>query len=413
MKCPNCGGEVGNYNTCQFCGTLITPEMMKQQIELEKLEMERQVKKNRKGCPNCGSANIVVERETLEKIKEGNNEKTIKRTMARCQDCGHTWTNDDPYKDDFKRAIIGISIGFAVLIVLMIAVSIISYNGTKHEREEERLAAERELEEKRLENERELEEKRIAAERELEEKRLEAKRLEEERLAAEREAEEKRLAAEREAEEKRLEEERKLNELEVPFDSSEVKKKLYEEVKTGFEQKGYQDIQVKPIYDLIIGWSIKDGQVEYVMINGDSDFSKDQTYPKDATVAIGYHTFESSKPKEEELEEEKKLTGEEAELTSEEAVKNAMQTVTLEEKLDPYKCWDKVENYGKQYYDDFTLHYVLDKIAQEPADDDAWYLKAGCTYKDGEGNDVKSVCEAIVSGTTEDIVIENFNVSEN
>ena len=242
---------------------------------------------------------------------------------------------------------------------------------------------------------------------------MEAKRLEEERLAAEREAEEKRLAAEREAEEKRLEEERKLNELEVPFDSSEVKKKLYEEVKTGFEQKGYQDIQVKPIYDLIIGWSIKDGQVEYVMINGDSEFSKDQTYPKDATVAIGYHTFESSKPEEEELEEEKKLTGEDEKLTSEEAVKNAMQTVALEEKLDPYKCWDKVENYGKQFYDDFTLHYVLDKIAQEPADDDSWYLKAGCSYKDGEGNKVESVCEAVVGGTTEDIVIENFNISEN
>src|SRR5699024_11840809 len=45
------------------------------------------------------------------------------------------------------------------------------------------------------------------------------------------------------------------------------------------------------IEDLIVGWLTNDGDIEYVSVDGDKNFSPDTAFPKDVEVIIAYHTF--------------------------------------------------------------------------------------------------------------------------
>ncbi len=83
MKCPSCGGEVGNNKFCQFCGSQISYDMKREQEQL-----------NKQGCPKCGSSNVSFKREKQGEIKGKNAKKIINRTVGVCGDCGHTWYTD-------------------------------------------------------------------------------------------------------------------------------------------------------------------------------------------------------------------------------------------------------------------------------------------------------------------------------
>jgi hypothetical protein len=83
MKCPSCGAEIGSSKTCDYCGTTITADMLKEQEQIHK-----------QGCPRCGSSNIKFTRENQGEIRDKNNKRIIHRTVGFCQDCGHTWYPD-------------------------------------------------------------------------------------------------------------------------------------------------------------------------------------------------------------------------------------------------------------------------------------------------------------------------------
>lgn len=80
MKCPSCGAEVGSGKFCEFCGSQITSEMLREQELL-----------NKQGCPKCGSTNIQIKRENQGEVRGKNSKKIIHQTVAYCKDCGYTW----------------------------------------------------------------------------------------------------------------------------------------------------------------------------------------------------------------------------------------------------------------------------------------------------------------------------------
>ncbi len=81
MKCPNCGAEIANGSkTCEFCGTHITYDMLREQEQLSK-----------KGCPKCGSSNITFTRENQGEIRGRKAKKVVHTTVGYCKDCGYTW----------------------------------------------------------------------------------------------------------------------------------------------------------------------------------------------------------------------------------------------------------------------------------------------------------------------------------
>lgn len=86
-----------------------------------------------------------------------------------------------------------------------------------------------------------------------------------------------------------------LEKIYTPLTSKEVKGMKYADVVKQFEEKGFQNVKVEPIYDIITGWIKKDGEVESVAINGSKDFTVNTSYNVDAEVVISYHTLKKNK----------------------------------------------------------------------------------------------------------------------
>ncbi len=83
MKCPSCGAEIGKSKFCEFCGTQITSDMLREQEQLNKI-----------GCPKCGSTNITFMREKHGEVKGKKGTAIVRSTTGLCRDCGYTWYTD-------------------------------------------------------------------------------------------------------------------------------------------------------------------------------------------------------------------------------------------------------------------------------------------------------------------------------
>lgn len=81
----------------------------------------------------------------------------------------------------------------------------------------------------------------------------------------------------------------------------------------------------------------------------------------------------------------------------------------LEAKLSAGAAWTAVELYGEQQCPyGFDLHNFVGLIAQEPSDDNTWFLKAEVTVTNAFGAERDTVCEAHVTGTSESPQIVDF-----
>lgn len=81
------------------------------------------------------------------------------------------------------------------------------------------------------------------------------------------------------------------NEAKTPSASSTQKGIHYEEVIDAFEKAGFTNIQTERMEDLIVGWLTNDGDIEYVSVDGNKNFSPNTAFPNDVEVIIAYHTF--------------------------------------------------------------------------------------------------------------------------
>lgn len=82
----------------------------------------------------------------------------------------------------------------------------------------------------------------------------------------------------------------------IKSNSSYYEGKNYEEVEEEFKDAGFTNIKYEIIYDLIIGFLVSDGEVEYVTIDGSKEFKDISEYFKTEEVVIAYHTYEYNKP---------------------------------------------------------------------------------------------------------------------
>lgn len=78
-----------------------------------------------------------------------------------------------------------------------------------------------------------------------------------------------------------------------PASSSSLHKENQKDVVTKFEKSGFTNIEVQKLEDLITGWITKDGSVESVSIDGDTNYDSSKRYSKDSKILIVYHTFKS------------------------------------------------------------------------------------------------------------------------
>ena len=82
-----------------------------------------------------------------------------------------------------------------------------------------------------------------------------------------------------------------------PVSSKEIKKQNYNEVQTQFKEAGFVNISIEPIYDVVLGWFVSDGEIESITVNGEDEFYKGEEFRPDDAVVIKYHTLKKNKPK--------------------------------------------------------------------------------------------------------------------
>lgn len=92
--------------------------------------------------------------------------------------------------------------------------------------------------------------------------------------------------------------------IKMPSSSKDYKGANYQQVVDGLQEAGFINIKTEKMQDLITGWLTKDGEVEKVEINGDTTFSTDSKYPKDAKIIVTYHTFKEKTDKKSEKSEQ-------------------------------------------------------------------------------------------------------------
>lgn len=91
-------------------------------------------------------------------------------------------------------------------------------------------------------------------------------------------------------------------EAKTPSASSVQKGRDYQSVLEDFEKRGFINISLVTIDDLITGWLTKDGEVESVSVDGDVNYHADKWYSNDVAVVITYHTFSDNTDSKEDAE---------------------------------------------------------------------------------------------------------------
>ena len=81
------------------------------------------------------------------------------------------------------------------------------------------------------------------------------------------------------------------NELQITTSSEELIGQNYEDIVQIFKSIGFQNINPVGNDDLVLGILNKEGTVESVTINGNSNFEEGDWFPAHAIIKITYHTF--------------------------------------------------------------------------------------------------------------------------
>ncbi len=84
-------------------------------------------------------------------------------------------------------------------------------------------------------------------------------------------------------------------EITIPYSAHSLRKKNYIAVGDELQSLGFTEIYERQIKDLTTGWVKKDGSIEKVSVDGNSDFKKNSTYKYDTKIVIEYHTFKKKK----------------------------------------------------------------------------------------------------------------------
>lgn len=82
----------------------------------------------------------------------------------------------------------------------------------------------------------------------------------------------------------------------APLISKDSKGLNFLDVQEKFETAGFVNIKYDIVYDIITGWIMSDGEVEFVKIDGNEDFDCYDDFRPDAEVVVTYHTLRKNKP---------------------------------------------------------------------------------------------------------------------
>lgn len=87
------------------------------------------------------------------------------------------------------------------------------------------------------------------------------------------------------------------------------------------------------------------------------------------------------------------------------------QEETLMKNFDPAVAMASLEQYGKDMYgSSFKLHMIIGVIAETAVDENTWFMKYKCQYKDKNGTKVEKTCEGKIKGPEDNPTVYDFSV---
>ena len=79
------------------------------------------------------------------------------------------------------------------------------------------------------------------------------------------------------------------NEIYIDFTSTDYKGEQYKDVVKCLKEKGFSNVKVNNLQDIIFGIVVQSGSVETVTINGENNYTKGMWIDNQAEVTINYH----------------------------------------------------------------------------------------------------------------------------
>lgn len=79
----------------------------------------------------------------------------------------------------------------------------------------------------------------------------------------------------------------------MPSSSKDYEGLDYQNVVEKLTTAGFTNVKPEAMNDLITGWLAKEGSVETIAVAGDSLFTTDDDFPKDAEIIVSYHSFKT------------------------------------------------------------------------------------------------------------------------
>lgn len=167
----------------------------------------------------------------------------------------------------------------------------------------------------------------------------------------------------------------------APRSAKECKNKNYKEIAEEFEKAGFTNVETKGLEDMIVGILSTENEVKTIEINGDSKFSKGDSFAKNAKVIISYHSYpakDSAKDSESEKETEKETTTTTTTTTSKATTTTTTKatTTTTNAATSAYEyCFVK---HGPEY----SIYYMIDADKKKVINlvtNDSSLLEGSCT----------------------------------
>ena len=210
-----------------------------------------------------------------------------------------------------------------------------------------------------------------------------------------------------------------LGEVKLPY-ASDLVGKNYKQVVKIFSDRGFTNIETRPMNDLNDEFLDENGQVHKVSVNGETNFSpggKEGWVAKNSDVVVVYHSFAETP----EITTQKSTTAKTTTAKTTQRIENTESTsetsyqlpiYTTSASLDAAAAWIFADQYGKKEYPyGFKLHWMTGKLAERAEDDNTWFLKATCDVKNAYGTWAKGLnCEARVTGTNDLAMVIYFVV---
>ena len=261
-------------------------------------------------CPECGSPNVSFKRENQKEIHKRKTKEVIRKTIGICGDCGYTWEPNDGQKKSNKWMIVLWILGWIYIFPIPLTIIMV--------RKKDMKAVLRYG---------------IAFVGWVVYFLLIV-------FAGNKDVASVTIA--------------------VPGNPSEFKGKDFEVVVERFKDAGFENVEVKPVEDLVFGFLAKENTVESIYVNGSDSFYERDRVSKDSKVLILYHSFpEKTEQKVEEKEaDEEKMTVDSKtneETTEKDEESSIEKEITTEEEIGSFVDDDTEEDFDKMHEDEQTI----------------------------------------------------------